>query len=201
VSEEEFLARNSPDHHRDAPEYYFRGAGAGAAVSRATVTGLAVGLVVLALTAMGIAMTVAALTSRQRSDELSRNGVDVPATVVGCRGMASGTGITAAGFRCTVRFTIGARTYTEALRGSSALHQPRQLVRAVVDPRDPSSISALVHSRAPSTAWTDFAVAGIPLSAAAASLAFAVGFRRRRTRRSPAPPPLVMGLPSAPAAT
>jgi hypothetical protein len=163
----------------ELPPGYFRGA-AGALSHRAVVR-LASGFLALALAAVAVAMAVQAVADHRRSTALAHHGERIVATVAGCYGMASGTGITAAGFRCSGRFAIDGRNYVETLRGTSALYEVGHTVTVLVDPHDPSSATVLDGRAAPAASWTELGFAAVPLAIAVAALAVASTRRAPRT--------------------
>ena len=123
---------------------------------------------VLALAVLVALLTAEAIAHRHRVTQLRSAGVAVEATVTGCVGNATGTGITVSFFTCTATFsTDGAdgTTHTAVVHGSSRLLAPGTALAAVVDPRDPSTLST---PGAVSGDWTAF----VP---AAATFAVLVG--------------------------
>jgi hypothetical protein len=159
---------------------YLRGGGAGSNGPR--MIRLFLGGCLVALAALVVVLFVQAAAEGSRADRLHRHGVTVVATVTGCLGIASGTGITEASFQCKASFVDGGRRYTEVIRGSSALLQTGSAVTAVVVPGDPRSLSGVGaaaggHSQ---SAWSRYLPAAISLAALVISaIAFRVGGKRR----------------------
>jgi hypothetical protein len=142
---------------------YVRGGGAGSNGPR--MIQLFLGACFLTLAALVITLVVQAAGENARADGLHRHGVPVTATVTGCLGVASGTGITVAAFDCKATFVQAGRTHTEVLRGSTALLQTGATISAVVAPGDPGSLSTVAAAaqagdRSP---WARYTAAGITL--------------------------------------
>ncbi len=131
------------DGSRDVPHAgrvtYVRGA-AGAADPRRALRAAAA-VVALCLVALTVALAVDAVLGYRRAGRVAHDGVPVDATVAQCLGIASGTGITVAGYRCTGSFTLAGRSYTATVHGTSQRYESGQVLAARVDPRDPSNLS------------------------------------------------------------
>jgi hypothetical protein len=120
---------------------YVRGGGGIPVDSRRVWSYLALAIAagLLALTAV---LAVAAAGEQTLASRLRQHGQRVSATVTGCVALASGTGITAAGYRCRARFTAAGRQHEALLRGSSALLPEGTTVPALVLPGEPASLTA-----------------------------------------------------------
>ncbi|MCW2522818.1 MAG: hypothetical protein JWO63_1153 [Frankiales bacterium] len=116
---------------------YLRGAQA-ARVDRKRVSATLVALLAITLLTLVIVLTFQAVTTNLRLRELRAHGTPVQATVTGCVGMASGTGITAAGFSCRGSFQLDGRSHNATIRGTDQLYPPGQSVAAVADRVDPT---------------------------------------------------------------
>jgi hypothetical protein len=159
---------------------YLRGGGAGSNGPR-MIRLFLVGCL-FALAALVIVLFVQAADESSRADRLHRHGVTVAATVTGCLGVASGTGITEASFQCKARFVDGGHEYTELIRGSSALLQTGSTVAAVVVPGDPGSLSSVAAAAAGhrQSGWSRYLAAAISLAVLILStIAFWIWARRR----------------------
>ncbi|HEY1486753.1 MAG TPA: DUF3592 domain-containing protein, partial [Micromonosporaceae bacterium] len=118
---------------------YVRGA-AGAGDPR-RVLRVAATVAVLCLVVLTIALAVDAVSGYRRAERLVHNGVPVDATVTQCLGIASGTGITVSGYRCTGSFTLAGRPYDATIHGTSDRFDTGDVLVARVDPHDPSNLS------------------------------------------------------------
>jgi hypothetical protein len=121
----------------EATASYIRGGSGRAADRRATGRWLAfAGLLVLAV--LAVAMAVGFARQHGRDLRLAQARTPVQATVTGCVGLASGTGITVTGYRCTATFRLSGRRYDDLIDGSHGLHEPGTVVEARTDPHDPT---------------------------------------------------------------
>ena len=96
-------------------------------------------LVVVLATAVGLGFS-AIRHDRQVSD-LHSKGVPVIATVTSCLALASGTGVTADGFRCTATYSYAGQQHSEVLHNSYLQYARGQSVAAIVDPSHPGTVS------------------------------------------------------------
>ncbi len=101
------------------------------------------------------------------------------ATVTGCVGLASGTGVTQSGFRCTATFVLDGHRYTDLLGGSNGLRAAGDTVPAVADPAEPGHLSTATSVKATGSSWTAFIAPAIAL----ALLVLVVGLALWRSRR------------------
>jgi hypothetical protein len=134
---------------------YTRGA-PGRAVSARRVAGVLTAAGIAVLMFLVIVLTVSAVGERSRASRLSRVGVPVTATVTGCVGRASGTGITTVGYTCRGVFTLAGQRHEAVIGGSSKLLSPGAVLAVVADPRHPSvlvSARSVTHGAA---GWTEF---------------------------------------------
>lgn len=134
---------------------YTRGA-TGIIVSprRVAWVGTAAGVSVLAF--LVVLLIVSAVGELSRASSLRHVGVPVLATVTGCVGRASGTGITTVGYTCRAAFTLAGHRHEAVIGGSSALLAPGEIVRAVADPNDPSVLAAARSVAGSTSSWTVF---------------------------------------------
>jgi hypothetical protein len=121
----------------DAPASYIRGTSVGPADGRAARRWLAL-VALLTFAALALAMTVGFARQHDRDLHLAQARTPVQATVTSCVGLASGTGITVTGYRCTGTFVLGGRRYDDVIDGTQALYQPGTLLAARTDARDPT---------------------------------------------------------------
>jgi hypothetical protein len=121
----------------EATASYIRGGSGRATDRRATGRWLAfAGLLALAL--LAVAMALGFARQHGRDLRLAQARTPVQATVTGCVGLASGTGITVTGYRCTATFRLSGRQYDDLIDGSHGLYEPGTVVAARTDPRDPT---------------------------------------------------------------
>lgn len=130
---------------------------------------------------LALILIVQASGENSRIDRLRSHGVAVDVTVTGCVALASGTGITEAGYRCQGTFTLDTRDYQEIIGGTRTQYPVGQQLSAVVDPGDPANLypRALLADRRPS-------VGGYVLPGALLLVVLVGGaLRWRRRRRQP----------------
>ena len=164
---------------------YIRG-GRTVEVDGRRVAVFALGAVLAAMTTIALVLAAQANGTNARINRLHGHGVPVEATVTDCLGLATGTGITAAGYSCRGTFTLDGRRYTDVIAGTSALHAPGERLAAVTDPADPSVLStgsALATAR---VTWTGYLMPTILLAVVVTTLA-GWRFRRRRAQAPSAP--------------
>jgi hypothetical protein len=157
---------------------YIRGGG-GAHIGGRRVARFVVGFGILILAALTVIFLVAAIDHNSRFRQLEAHGVAVDVTVTGCVGMASGTGITEAGFKCRGTFTLGNHAYNEVIGGTADLQAVGQKLPAVVVPGDPS---ILYTARAVANTRTSWAVYITPTALLLVLIAAALLWRRLRPR-------------------
>lgn len=169
------------DQRPPADASYLRGGAAGS--NSPAVIRVAVALCLAALAALTLVLLLEARSENRRADLLGRDGVQVSATVTGCLGVASGTGITEASFQCRASFVEGGRRYTELVRGSSTLLATGSTVAAVVIPGQPDSLStvAAAGSREHRSDWSRY-TAGVVSLAVLVVAALALWWRARNSK-------------------
>jgi hypothetical protein len=133
------------------------------------------------LTVLVVVLTIQVVDEHARASRLHKRGQQVTATITACRALASGTGITAAGFRCDGSYTVGGQPRTATVRGTTALYAIGQTVPVFVDPHHPDEIATAAAAIAPLPAlWRSIAVPAIPLLLLMLSAAWVL---RRASRR------------------
>jgi hypothetical protein len=148
---------------------YIRGGGG------VQVDGRRVGLIVAGFAIIGLAvlvtvLSVGAVRENSRAHRLQR-GAAVEATVTGCLGNASGTGITASGYTCRAAFTLDGRQYDDVLGGTTVLFPTGQTVRAVTVAGDPAILSTADAVAAGHSSWRPFVTPGVLLLVLVATIA------------------------------
>jgi hypothetical protein len=157
---------------------YIRGAG-GIAIDARRLVAILVGIGLLTLATLVVVLGVAAAGDSARTSRLRDHGVPVVASVTGCVALASGTGITASGFRCTATFTIGGTAHSAVLRGSNALYAVGMAVPAVVLPGQPASLTRAGSLRSDQT-WRPFVTPAVILVVLVALVSWVLARRSRR---------------------
>jgi hypothetical protein len=115
---------------RDQHTGYIRGAG-GIPVSGRRVGRIVIGCCLVSLATLVVVLTIGAAGQNSRISRLQRHGVAVDVTVTSCFGIASGTGISATGFRCSGTFTLNGRSYTDVIGGTAAEYSIGEKVQLV----------------------------------------------------------------------
>jgi hypothetical protein len=123
----------------EAAAGYIRGGGG--IVDTRRLFRVVVGSAIVALAILVVLLTVQAVHRNSRIDGLQRRGVPVDVTVTSCLGILSGTGITVTSFQCTGSFDLSGRTYNATIAGSNINHAAGDVVKAVADPKHPTSVS------------------------------------------------------------
>jgi hypothetical protein len=162
---------------------YIRGGG-GVPVARRRILAVVGGSVCVVLLAVSITLAVEAGQRNSRIDSLRAHGVPVAVRVTDCLGLASGTGITEAGFTCRGSFTLDGRTYQEVIDGTTALQPIGTTVDAITVPGDPQVLYAAQAAAGLHASWAAFVPPGLVGLVALAVLApLLVSSRRERSRR------------------
>jgi hypothetical protein len=171
---------NTDSHATSDGAGYIRGGG-GVVVDRGLVVRVVAWAVLLVLLVVAVLLTRAAVNKNSRIDGLKSHGVAVQVTVTECLGMASGTGITVTGFKCRGTFELTGRRYEEVIEASSIPHQSGDVVAAIVDPRDPTSLTLASVVSGQHASWTAFVIPAIPALLFVAGLAtLLMSMRSRR---------------------
>jgi hypothetical protein len=120
-------------------EGYIRGGGG--VIDTRRLFRIVVGSAIVVLAVLVVVLTVDAVHQNSRIDGLKRRGVPVDVTVTSCFGVLSGTGITVASFQCSGSFDLAGRSYHAVIAGSNVNHAVGDVVKAIADPKHPTSIS------------------------------------------------------------
>lgn len=153
------MSRSQPPEVHQPQEIYIRGAQAGER-RRARLVALITYCVVL--TGLVVILVVQVIHERSMVNRLHKHGQQVTVTVTACRALASGTGITASGFRCDGTYFLGGQLRTATIRGSTTLFPIGQTVPVVVDPQQPDEIITIDAAMAPPLFWRSLAIPAIP---------------------------------------
>jgi hypothetical protein len=89
-------------------------------------------------------------------DSLRHRGVPVNVTVTSCLGILSGTGITVTSFQCRGSFDLAGRSYNAVIDGSSVNHAVGDVVKAIADPKHPTSVSTPSSVVGAHSSWRAF---------------------------------------------
>jgi hypothetical protein len=162
---------------------YIRGGG-GIEVSRGRLVGALLGAMALALLVVAGVLGADAAGQNSRADRLHASGVAVDATVSGCVALASGTGITAYGYRCRATFSLDGRQHEEMLGGTNDLLPTGQTLAALTLRDDPGVLYTASSVDAMRSTWTVYVTPAL-LALLAVVLAVLAGYGwRRRAHRS-----------------
>lgn len=137
-----------------AGEGYIRGGGG--IVDTRRLFRITVGSAIVTLAVLVIVLTIQAVHKNSRIEGLQRRGVPVDVTVTSCLGMLSGTGITVTSFQCSGSFILADRTYNAVIGGSNVNHAAGDVVKAVADPKHPTSISTASSLANAHPSWRAF---------------------------------------------
>lgn len=160
---------------------YIRGA-AGTTTDTVRVLRVAVVAVLLALAALTAVLTANAVSEYARADRLHRHGVAVPATISSCVGLASGTGITVAGYRCTARFTLDGHEHQATLQHNATAHSVGSVITAYVDSTDAANLSAQVPATPSASVFVAASISAVVLVVCLALITW-IYLRRASARR------------------
>ncbi|HEY0871675.1 MAG TPA: hypothetical protein VGD55_14850 [Acidothermaceae bacterium] len=138
-----------------------------------------VGSAVVALVALVVALTIEAAHKNSRIDSLQHHGVPVDVTVTKCLGILSGTGITVTTFQCNGSFNLDGRSYNAVIAGSNLNHSPGDVVKAVADPKHPTSISTATSLVNTHSSWRAYTAPAILLVLLLVLILFAFWWSRR----------------------
>jgi hypothetical protein len=138
----------------EAPGGYIRG-GAGVADTRWLFRVLVASAIVVLAVLLAV-LTIQAADKNSRIDNLRHRGVPVDVTVTDCLGILSGTGITVTSFQCSGSFELAGRSYHAVIAGSNANHAAGDVVKAIADPKHPTSISSASSLVNAHSSWRAF---------------------------------------------
>jgi hypothetical protein len=160
---------------------YIRGA-SGVDVNPRRIAQAVIAFVLLTLAILVVVFAAQAAGENSRHDNLRHRGVPIDATVIGCVGQASGTGITVAGYTCQVTYALDGIQHTGPLAGNAAQLVVGEHVAAVVDPQDPAAPTSAAAATTTDSAWRAYLPAGITAAVLCAALAAAWLWRVRTDR-------------------
>jgi hypothetical protein len=143
----------------EAPGGYIRGGGG--VVDPRRLFRVLIGLAIGVLAVLVVVLAIQAANKNSRIDGLQRRGVPVDVTVTSCLGILSGTGITVTSFQCSGSFNLAGHTYNALIAGSNANHQAGDVVKAVADPKHPTSVSLPSSLEKQQSSWRAFIGAGV----------------------------------------
>jgi hypothetical protein len=166
-----------------AGEGYIRGGG-GIVDTRGTVRVL-VGACLVTLAVFVVVLTIGAVHKNSRIDDLQRRGVPVDVTVTSCFGILSGTGITVTTFQCSGSFELAGRSYHAVIAGSDNNHAVGDIVKAVADPKHPTSISTASSLATAHSSWRAFLVPAVLFVVLVVLAAGALWWSRRNSAQRP----------------
>ena len=133
---------------------YVRGAAGSVRLDGRRVSGYLLLFSELILVVLTVVFTIIAAHHNSRATSLKQKGVPVEVTVTGCVALASGTGITQAGFTCRGSYTLAGKSYTEIIGGSAVQLGAGQKVAAVAVRDDPTVIYTASSVQTMHSTWT-----------------------------------------------
>jgi hypothetical protein len=139
----------------------------------------------VALAAVVVALTIKAVHDNSRIDALRHHGVPVDVTVTNCLGILSGTGVTVTSFQCSGSFNLNGRSYNAVIAGSNLNHSPGDVVKAVADPRHPTSIATPTSLQNAHSSWRAFIAPAVTLVVLITLIAVILWWRRRKANARP----------------
>lgn len=164
----------------DAPGYIRGGAGV---VDTRWVFRILTGLAIVVVAVLVAVLTIQAADKNSRTDSLRHRGVPVDVTVTDCLGILSGTGVTVAYFQCSGSFDLGGRSYHAVIGGSDINHQAGDVVKAVADPKHPTSVSTASSLESADSSWRTFIGPGLLFVLLVLLVAGALWRSRRKSTR------------------
>lgn len=141
------------------PDSYIRGASG--SLNRRAVVQVLVGFCLLILVVLTVVLTVEAADENAAQRQLHDNGTPVEVTVTSCEALASGTGITEAGYRCQGTFSLDGHPHAAVIGGTDLLYRDGQTLAGVVDPNDPGRLTTQSAAARTHRQWTAFVPAAI----------------------------------------
>ena len=135
--------------------------GGGGVIDTRRLFRVVVGSAIVVLAVLVVVLTIEAVHKNSRIDGLQHRGVPVDVTVTGCLGQLSGTGITVTSFQCRGSFALGGRNYNAILVGSNINHPVGEVVKAVADPKHPTTLSTASSLVNAQSSWRAFIGPGV----------------------------------------
>jgi hypothetical protein len=166
----------------DAPGYIRGGAGV---VDTRWVFRILTGLAMVVVAALVAVLTIQAADKNSRTDSLRHRGVPVDVTVTKCLGILSGTGITVTTFQCSGTYVVAGRTYNGVIDGSTDNHAAGDVVKAIADPKHPTSISTASSLANADSSWRTFIGPGLLFVLLVLLVAGALWRSRRNSAQRP----------------
>jgi hypothetical protein len=176
-------ASDAEQRDDSAGEGYIRGGGG--IVDTRRLFRISVGSAIVALAVLVIVLTIQAVHKNSRIDGLQHRGVPVDVTVTGCLGVLSGTGVTVAYFQCSGSFDLAGRSYHAVIGGSNVNHAAGDVVKAVADPKHPTSISTASSLVNAHSSWRAFVGPAVFFLLLVLLIAGAAWWSRRNSAQRP----------------
>jgi hypothetical protein len=131
-----------------------------------------VAVVLLALVASTVALTVSGARQNARLHRLHHQGVPVVVTATGCVGISSGIGMGIEYWECRGTYTLGGHSYNQVIRGSRAHLENGQKVQAVAVPGEPGLLSTADAAAKKYSPWSAYVT---PIILGAVTVALILG--------------------------
>jgi len=167
----------------EAAAGYIRGGGG--IVDPRRLFRVAVGSAIVALAVLVVVLTGEAVHKNSRIDSLRHRGVPVDVTVTSCFGILSGTGITVTTFQCSGSFELAGRSYNAVIGGSDANHAAGDVVKAIADPKHPTSVSTASSLVNAHSSWRRFVSPAVLFVLMILLIAGALWWSRRDSAQRP----------------
>jgi hypothetical protein len=164
----------------DAPGYIRGGAGV---VDTRWLFRILLGLAIVVVAALVAVLTIQAADKNSRTESLRHRGVPVDVTVTKCLGILSGTGITVTSFQCNGSYVLAGRSYNGLIDGSTTNHAAGDVVKAIADPKHPTSISTASSLATADSSWRTFIGSGLLFVLLVLLVAGALWWARRKSAR------------------
>jgi hypothetical protein len=129
-------------------------------------------VVLLALIASTVALTISAAHQNARLHRLHHDGVRVEVAATGCVGISSGVGMGIEYWECRGTYTLDGHTYNQVIRGSRAHLENGQRVQAIAVPGEPGLLSTVDAAAKRYSPWTAYVT---PIILGAVTVALILG--------------------------
>jgi hypothetical protein len=143
-------------------ESYIRG-GSSVRIDGRRLAALLKLLALLILAALTVIFTLIGIHHNSRATSLKKRGVPVAVTVTGCVALASGTGITQAGFNCKGTYTLAGKQYHEPIGGNAELLPVGQKLAGVAVRDQPAVLYTASSVAKMHSTWTVYVIPGVLL--------------------------------------
>ena len=172
-------AQSEPASPENGGGGYIRGGGG--IVDTRRLFRVVVGSAIVTLAVLVVVLTIGAAHKNSRIDGLRHRGVPVDVRVSSCFGILSGTGITVTTFQCSGSFTLSGHSYHAVIAGSDVNHAAGDVVKAVADPKHPTSVSIVSSLATAQSSWHAFITPAVLLLLLVVLIVGALWWSRRNS--------------------